>query len=128
MRERIPPARKMLDFRIEALAVRPRQPNRRMDMDVLAVGVHHEHIFVAGKFLRERRPRRVHESLFVSAGLGAENDMREIPRTPRPHLRLPAFRNLQAGVEIIGSGSPCRARPTLPDRMSLLPKSSPAGV
>ncbi|HUO55429.1 MAG TPA: hypothetical protein VMU18_11840 [Rhodoblastus sp.] len=73
-----PPARKILNIRIELFAGFVGETNRRVNMDVLAVGVHHEHIFMARKLPRECRPRRVHKSFLVGPRLGAQDHMGEV--------------------------------------------------
>ena len=122
VRERFPPTREILDLRIQPLSVRSRQPNRGVDMDMVAVRVHHEDIFVPGKLFRERGPGRVHERLLIGSRLRAENDMREIARTARAHVGHPALGDLEARVGFVGSAPPRRTRARLPDPIGFFPK------
>lgn len=105
-----PPAIEILDARMQLFSRRTRQPHRRMNVDMMAVGVHHEHIFMAGKFPGERRPRGVHEHLFVGLWLGAQNHMGKIARRVGSHRRRPGLRDLKRRIDSLWLGPIAVAR------------------
>ena len=103
--ERFAPAVEILNAGVQLLASGAREPDGGVNVNVLAVRVHHEHIFVSRELLGERRPRRVHEGFLVGAWLGAQNHMGKIPRAARSHRRVPGFGELQIRVEVGGLGA-----------------------
>ena len=103
--ERFAPAVEILNAGVQLLAGGAREPDGGVNVNVLPVRVHHEHIFVSRELLGERRPRRVHEGFLVGAWLGAQNHMGEVARAARSHRRLPGFGELQIRVEVGGLGS-----------------------
>ena len=100
---RTPPA-KIRDARIDLFPLGVGQSDGGVNMNVLAVRVHHEHIFVPRKLLRQGGAGGVHERLFVGSGFRAQDHMREIPPSLRAHPALPGFCEFQVGVEPLRLG------------------------
>ena len=100
---RAPPA-KIGDARIDLFPLGVGQSDGGVNVNVLAVRVHHEHIFVPRKLLRQGGAGGVHERFFVGSGFRAQDHMREIPPSLRAHPALPGFGEFQIGVEPLRLG------------------------
>ena len=100
---RAPPA-KIRDTRIDLFPLGVGQPDGGVNVNMLPVRVHHEHIFVTRKLLGQGGAGGVHERLFVGSGFRAQDDMREIPPSLRAHPALPGFCEFQVGVKSLRLG------------------------
>jgi len=95
---RAPPT-KIRDAGIDLFPLGVGQSDGRVNMDVPPIRVHHEHIFVTRKLLREGGAGAVHERLLVGSGFRAHDHMCEIASSLRAHPTLPGFGEFQVRIE-----------------------------